>query len=176
MFHLSEGRQGGVPYSSLLLHKHWIWSLCLVEHFWFFPLTPSSPPLERKIPKYHPPRRAIIKLICYFTSYNSNRVQLTTWWWSLQAFAWFSDLLVEHSELFWSLFAVDMDQVLSEQPQDTWDSFPLFQVLNDYLRNDGEIIEKVEVYVKPNTRNLLKKIWDIFTSCHFLKVNIKNYN
>ena len=29
----------------------------------------------------------------------------------LQAFAWFSDLLVEHSEIFWSLFAVDMDTV-----------------------------------------------------------------
>jgi hypothetical protein len=28
----------------------------------------------------------------------------------LQAFAWFSDLLVEHSEIFWSLFAVDMDR------------------------------------------------------------------
>ena len=56
---------------------------------------------------------------------------------TFQAFAWFSDLLVEHSELFWSMFAVDMDQVLSEQPPDTWDSFPLFQVLNDYLRTDG---------------------------------------
>ena len=30
-----------------------------------------------------------------------------------QAFAWFSDLLVEHSEIFWSLFGVDMDQVLT---------------------------------------------------------------
>ncbi|MPC85009.1 Calcium-dependent secretion activator [Portunus trituberculatus] len=55
----------------------------------------------------------------------------------LQAFAWFSDLLVEHAEIFWSLFAVDMDQVLAEQPPDTWDSFPLFQILNDYLRTDG---------------------------------------
>ena len=36
-----------------------------------------------------------------------------------QAFAWFSDLLVEHSEIFWSLFGVDMDQTLSEQPPDT---------------------------------------------------------
>ena len=36
-----------------------------------------------------------------------------------QAFAWFSDLLVEHSEIFWSLFGVDMDTVLSEQPPDT---------------------------------------------------------
>ncbi|KAL1493003.1 hypothetical protein ABEB36_011149 [Hypothenemus hampei] len=50
------------------------------------------------------------------------------------AFAWFSDLLVEHAEIFWSLFAVDMDRVLAEQPADTWDSFPLFQILNDYLR------------------------------------------
>ncbi|XP_055857728.1 calcium-dependent secretion activator isoform X5 [Episyrphus balteatus] len=56
-----------------------------------------------------------------------------------EAFAWFSDLLVEHAEIFWSLFAVDMDRVLSEQPQDTWDSFPLFQILNDYLRTDDNL-------------------------------------
>ncbi|XP_044764799.1 calcium-dependent secretion activator isoform X4 [Coccinella septempunctata] len=55
------------------------------------------------------------------------------------AFAWFSDLLVEHAEIFWSLFAVDMDRVLAEQPADTWDSFPLFQVLNDYLRIDDNL-------------------------------------
>ncbi|GAB6021144.1 hypothetical protein CHUAL_003776 [Chamberlinius hualienensis] len=53
-----------------------------------------------------------------------------------EAFAWFSDSLVEHAEIFWSLFAVDMDGVLSEQQPDTWDSFPLFQILNDYLRQD----------------------------------------
>ncbi|KAA0189146.1 hypothetical protein HAZT_HAZT003413 [Hyalella azteca] len=57
----------------------------------------------------------------------------------MMAFAWFSDLLVEHSEIFWSLFAVDMDQVLSEQPPDTWDAFPLFQILNDYLRQDDNL-------------------------------------
>merc|ERR1712223_670268 len=56
-----------------------------------------------------------------------------------QAFAWFSDLLVEHSEIFWSLFGVDMDAVLSEQPPDTWDSFPLFLILNDYLRTDDNL-------------------------------------
>ena len=28
--------------------------------------------------------------------------------------------------------------VLGIQPLDTWDSFPLFQVLNDYLRTDGK--------------------------------------
>nr|CAD7428359.1 unnamed protein product [Timema monikensis] len=55
------------------------------------------------------------------------------------AFAWFSDLLVEHAEIFWSLFAVDMNQVLAEQPPDTWDSFPLFQILNDYLRTDDNL-------------------------------------
>lgn len=30
-----------------------------------------------------------------------------------------------------------MDRVLADQPPDTWDSFPLFQILNDYLRTDG---------------------------------------
>ncbi|XP_023290485.1 calcium-dependent secretion activator isoform X2 [Orussus abietinus] len=55
------------------------------------------------------------------------------------AFAWFSDLLVEHAEIFWSLFAVDMDKVLSEQPPDTWDSFPLFQIMNDYLSTDDNL-------------------------------------
>jgi len=40
--------------------------------------------------------------------------------------------------MFWSMFACDMERVLAEQPPDTWDSFPLFQVLNDYLRTDGE--------------------------------------
>ncbi|KAL4226400.1 secretion activator [Mactra antiquata] len=56
-----------------------------------------------------------------------------------EAFAWFSDLLVEHAEIFWSLFAVDMDAALESQPPDTWDSFPLFQMLNDYLRTDENL-------------------------------------
>ncbi|XP_029034255.1 calcium-dependent secretion activator isoform X3 [Osmia bicornis bicornis] len=55
------------------------------------------------------------------------------------AFAWFSDLMVEHAEIFWSLFAVDMDKVLAEQPPDTWDSFPLFKIMNDYLREDDNL-------------------------------------
>ena len=29
-------------------------------------------------------------------------------------------------------------RILGEQPPDTWDSFPLFQILNDYLRTDGK--------------------------------------
>lgn len=42
--------------------------------------------------------------------------------------------MVEHTEIFWSLFAVDMDEALVYQPIDTWDSFVLFQMLNNYLR------------------------------------------
>ncbi|XP_053891446.1 calcium-dependent secretion activator 1 isoform X5 [Malaclemys terrapin pileata] len=53
-----------------------------------------------------------------------------------EAFAWWSDLMVEHAETFLSLFAVDMDAALEVQPPDTWDSFPLFQLLNDFLRAD----------------------------------------
>lgn len=45
--------------------------------------------------------------------------------------------------MFWSMFACDMERVLAEQPPDTWDSFPLFQVLNDYLRTDGREIKKI---------------------------------
>ncbi|XP_044307774.1 calcium-dependent secretion activator 1 isoform X1 [Varanus komodoensis] len=53
-----------------------------------------------------------------------------------EAFAWWSDLMVEHAETFLSLFAVDMDAALEVQPPDSWDSFPLFQLLNDSLRSD----------------------------------------
>uniref|UniRef100_A0A5F9C337 Calcium dependent secretion activator 2 n=1 Tax=Oryctolagus cuniculus TaxID=9986 RepID=A0A5F9C337_RABIT len=53
-----------------------------------------------------------------------------------RAFAWWPDLLAEHAEKFWALFTVDMDTALEAQPQDSWDSFPLFQLLNNFLRND----------------------------------------
>ncbi|XP_052465856.1 calcium-dependent secretion activator 1-like isoform X3 [Carassius gibelio] len=53
-----------------------------------------------------------------------------------EAFAWWSDLMVEHAETFLSLYAVDMDAALEIQPPDSWDSFPLFQLLNDFLRID----------------------------------------
>ena len=46
---------------------------------------------------------------------------------------------MEEEELMWSLFAVDMESALEMQPPDTWDSFPLFQLLNDYLRLDGKL-------------------------------------
>ena len=53
-----------------------------------------------------------------------------------QALAWVSDLMVEHQEIFWSLFTVDMDATLAAQLPDTWEGFQLFQLLNEYLSND----------------------------------------
>uniref|UniRef100_A0A2I3H9P6 Calcium dependent secretion activator n=1 Tax=Nomascus leucogenys TaxID=61853 RepID=A0A2I3H9P6_NOMLE len=64
-----------------------------------------------------------------------------------EAFAWWSDLMVEHAETFLSLFAVDMDAALEVQPPDTWDSFPLFQLLNDFLRTDYLFAPLVVRYV-----------------------------
>ncbi|XP_077054290.1 calcium-dependent secretion activator 1 isoform X1 [Siphateles boraxobius] len=52
------------------------------------------------------------------------------------AFAWWSDLMVEHAENFLSLYAVEMDAALEIQSPESWDSFPLFQLLNDFLRTD----------------------------------------
>lgn len=75
-----------------------------------------------------------------------------------QAFAWFSDLLVEHAEIFWSFFAVDMDAVLAEQLPDTWDSFPLFQILNDYLRMDGAFIPYIFELNVPTNSDLQRQI------------------
>ncbi|KRX97403.1 Calcium-dependent secretion activator [Trichinella pseudospiralis] len=56
-----------------------------------------------------------------------------------EAFAWYSELLVEHAETYWSLFLVDMQAALAVQPPDTWDAFPLFELLNDYLCQDGQL-------------------------------------
>ncbi|KAF7648490.1 hypothetical protein LDENG_00156250, partial [Lucifuga dentata] len=52
------------------------------------------------------------------------------------AFAWWTDLMVEHAENFLGLYAVDMDAALEIQSPESWDSFPLFQLLNDFLRTD----------------------------------------
>ncbi|KAJ0023899.1 hypothetical protein NQD34_003798 [Periophthalmus magnuspinnatus] len=53
-----------------------------------------------------------------------------------EAFAWWTDLMVEHAENFLALYAIDMDAALEIQSPESWDSFPLFQLLNDYLRTD----------------------------------------
>ncbi|VDD93883.1 unnamed protein product [Enterobius vermicularis] len=72
-----------------------------------------------------------------------------------KAFAWFSDLLAEHAEIFWQLYAVDLDATLAVQPENTWDSFPLFQLLNDYLVTDkhlknGHFHKKLAEQFAPN--------------------------
>lgn len=46
--------------------------------------------------------------------------------------------MVEHAETFLCLYSADMDAALEVQPPDSWDSFPLFQLLNDFLRIDCE--------------------------------------
>ncbi|KAG9345883.1 hypothetical protein JZ751_009039 [Albula glossodonta] len=53
-----------------------------------------------------------------------------------EAFSWWPEMMAEHAETFLSLYSVDMDVALQVQPQDSWDSFPLFQLLNNYLRTD----------------------------------------
>ncbi|XP_061106858.1 calcium-dependent secretion activator 2 isoform X1 [Conger conger] len=53
-----------------------------------------------------------------------------------EAFSWWPEIMAEHAETFLSLYSVDMDGALQVQPQDSWDSFPLFQLLNNYLRTD----------------------------------------
>lgn len=56
-----------------------------------------------------------------------------------EAFSWWPDLMAEHSEMFLSLYRGDMDAALQVQPVDSWNSFPLFQLLNNYLRTDPHL-------------------------------------
>lgn len=58
--------------------------------------------------------------------------------WCFQAFSWWPELMAEHTETFLSLYRADMDAALQVQPVDSWNSFPLFQLLNNFLRSDGE--------------------------------------
>lgn len=44
--------------------------------------------------------------------------------------------MAEHAETFLSLYRADMDGALQVQPVDSWNSFPLFQLLNNFLRVD----------------------------------------
>uniref|UniRef100_A0A3B4E1I0 Calcium dependent secretion activator 2 n=1 Tax=Pygocentrus nattereri TaxID=42514 RepID=A0A3B4E1I0_PYGNA len=56
-----------------------------------------------------------------------------------EAFSWWPDVMAEHAETFLSLYTVDMDAALAVQLQDSWDSFPLFQLLNNFLRTDPHL-------------------------------------
>ena len=50
-----------------------------------------------------------------------------------QALEWYSEVMVQHAEKLWELFSVDMEAVMMRQQPDTWHSFPLFQIINDFL-------------------------------------------
>uniref|UniRef100_A0A673NKM9 Calcium-dependent secretion activator 2-like n=1 Tax=Sinocyclocheilus rhinocerous TaxID=307959 RepID=A0A673NKM9_9TELE len=56
-----------------------------------------------------------------------------------EAFSWWPEAMGEHAETFLSLYTVDMDTALAVQPQDSWESFPLFQLLNNFLRTDPHL-------------------------------------
>lgn len=81
----------------------------------------------------------------------------------LKAFAWWSDLMVEHAETFLCLYSADMDAALEVQPPDSWDSFPLFQLLNDFLRMDCECRAiKMEKHSAVNERpEVSERAWSV---------------
>ncbi|XP_054881397.1 calcium-dependent secretion activator 2 isoform X2 [Poeciliopsis prolifica] len=56
-----------------------------------------------------------------------------------EAFSWWPELLAEHAESFLSLYRADMDSALQAQPTDSWNSFPLFQLLNNFLQADSHL-------------------------------------
>lgn len=55
-----------------------------------------------------------------------------------QAFSWWPELMAEHATHFLSLYQAHVDSALAVQAVDSWDSFPLFQLLNNFLRTDRE--------------------------------------
>ncbi|CAG01075.1 unnamed protein product, partial [Tetraodon nigroviridis] len=56
-----------------------------------------------------------------------------------EAFSWWPELMTEHAETFLSLYRANMDAALQAQPIDSWNSFPLFQLLNNFLRSDAHL-------------------------------------
>ncbi|XP_051545925.1 calcium-dependent secretion activator 2-like isoform X3 [Myxocyprinus asiaticus] len=56
-----------------------------------------------------------------------------------EAFSWWPEVMAKHAETFLLLYTVDMDAALAVQQQDSWDSFPLYQLLNNFLRTDPHL-------------------------------------
>ncbi|XP_013881314.1 calcium-dependent secretion activator 2 isoform X4 [Austrofundulus limnaeus] len=56
-----------------------------------------------------------------------------------EAFSWWSDLLADHAEAFLCLYRQNLDSALQVQPADSWNTFPLFQLLNNFLRTDPHL-------------------------------------
>ncbi|CAF1641370.1 unnamed protein product, partial [Adineta ricciae] len=83
-----------------------------------------------------------------------------------EAFQQYNDLLIEHEEIFWSLFAVDMEHVIDQQPIESWDSFPLFQLLNDYLRvHDSLSNGRFHQQLRDTFAPLVIRYVDLMESC-----------
>lgn len=60
-----------------------------------------------------------------------------------EAFSWWPELMAEHAAHFLSLYQADVDSALAVQAVDSWDSFPLFQLLNNFLRTDPHLCNGV---------------------------------
>ncbi|CAH8525567.1 unnamed protein product [Heterobilharzia americana] len=56
-----------------------------------------------------------------------------------ESFSWFNDLFVEHTENFWYLFQMDLFELLDRLPEDCWEVFDLFQLLNNYLLSHSNL-------------------------------------
>ncbi|KAK4469837.1 hypothetical protein MN116_007348, partial [Schistosoma mekongi] len=56
-----------------------------------------------------------------------------------ESFSWFNDLFIEHTENFWYLFQMDLFELLDRLPENCWEVFDLFQLLNNYLLNDPNL-------------------------------------
>ncbi|CAF0903505.1 unnamed protein product [Rotaria sordida] len=83
-----------------------------------------------------------------------------------EAFKQYNDLLIEHEEIFWSLFAVDMEHVIDQQPIESWDSFPLFQLLNDYLRQHDTLSNgRFHQQLRDTFAPLVIRYVDLMESC-----------
>ncbi|CAM2719491.1 unnamed protein product [Rotaria socialis] len=83
-----------------------------------------------------------------------------------EAFQQYHDLLIEHEEIFWSLFAVDMEHVIDQQPIESWDAFPLFQLLNDYLRlHDSLCNGRFHQQLRDTFAPLVVRYVDLMESC-----------
>ncbi|XP_039471095.1 calcium-dependent secretion activator 2 isoform X3 [Oreochromis aureus] len=56
-----------------------------------------------------------------------------------EAFSCWPELMAEHAEKFLSLYRADMEAALQVQSIDSWNSFPLFQLFNNFLRTDPHL-------------------------------------
>uniref|UniRef100_A0A3B4FMP6 Calcium dependent secretion activator 2 n=1 Tax=Pundamilia nyererei TaxID=303518 RepID=A0A3B4FMP6_9CICH len=56
-----------------------------------------------------------------------------------EAFSCWPELMAEHAEKFLSLYRADMEAALQVQSIDSWNSFPLFQLFNNFLRTDPRL-------------------------------------